>query len=252
MKLRRLKMTALAIVALMAMDASNFWPMDDLTHGQARAQIPIIANGLVNATIASVNAANTTTETLLYQYPIPAALIASWTALNNAFGAPPLHLRLNGLMRTAGGTGLGGNNAPATLGVNLGGSAATMTILNGLTLPSDLGSGTSCGSGAAMGVGACYAPVAIDVLFSPIATVTTQNCTDLRPCSYSVYMSGRFMTASIAANNNSLATELTVNTATLGTVNVLTSQTLNVLWRWGSAASVNTLNIYNGSLTIGW
>jgi hypothetical protein len=65
-------------------------------------------------------------------------------------------------------------------------------------------------------------------------------------------MSGRFMTASIAANNNSLATELTVNTATLGTVNVLTSQTLNVLWRWGSAASVNTLNIYNGSLTIGW
>ena len=44
--------------AILALDASNFWPMDDLAHGQARAQIPIIANGLVNASVASVNAAS--------------------------------------------------------------------------------------------------------------------------------------------------------------------------------------------------
>jgi hypothetical protein len=233
---------ALALVALLAVT---------LAPPSSRAQIPMLSQGMVMSTVASVNAANTTSETLLYQYPIPAALIASWTTNNTAFGAAPLHLRLTGLLRTAGGTGLGGNNAPATLGVNLGGASATMTILNGATLPSDIGAGTSCGSGAAMGVGACYMPMAIDVVISPIATVTTQNCTDVRPCAYSLFMTGRFMTASFTAAN-AQATEYAVNVATLGTINTQTSQTLNVLWRWGSASSVNAVNIYNGVLKLGY
>src|SRR6266850_6383023 len=145
-----------------------------------RAQIPMIANGLVTATVASVNAANTTTEVLLFQYPIPAALIASWTSSNLAFGANPLHLRLNGGIRTLGTVA----GVVATLGVNLGGASATMVVVNGGALPGDLGSGTAC-AGVAQGPGACQAPVALDVYISPIATVTTQNCTDLRPCQYS-------------------------------------------------------------------
>ena len=36
----------------------------------------MIAQGIIHATVASVNAANTTASTLLYQYSIPAALLA--------------------------------------------------------------------------------------------------------------------------------------------------------------------------------
>src|SRR5262245_8521517 len=87
----------------------------------SQAQIPLISNGIIHATVASVNVANTTSEQLLYQYPIPAALIASWTSNNTAFGAVPLHLRLNGGIRTLGTVaGVG-----ASVGVSLGGSAAT-------------------------------------------------------------------------------------------------------------------------------
>jgi hypothetical protein len=209
-----------------------------LASGEARAQIPMIANGIVHATNATVNAANTTTETLLYQYPIPAALIASWTSSNTAFAATPLHLRLNGSLVTNSTTGLGGGVGAATLGVNLGGSLATMMVVNGL-LPDNLGRGP---------LGA--APVGIDVWISPIATVTTQNCTDLRPCNVSLYMSGKFTTASITGVN--AATEITSNAVVLGTINVLQGQTLNVLWRWASAASSNSLNIYSGVLKLGY
>src|SRR5262245_50034209 len=214
----------------------------------SRAQIPMIANGVIHATVASVNVANTTSEQLLYQYPIPAALIASWTSSNIAFGAAPIHLRLNGGIRTVGTVG----GVTATLGVNLGGSTATMVVVNGNLLQSDLGSGTAC-SGAAMGIGACQAPVALDVMISPIATVTSQNCTDLRPCAYTLFMTGRFVYAStsqtgLAGNNHGFATENAYNVASLGTVNNLTGQTLNVFWRWGAAASGNSLNIYNGIL----
>jgi hypothetical protein len=243
MKLRRLKIAALAILALMAMDASNFWPMDDYTHGQARAQIPIIANGLVVATDASVSATNTTGEVLLFQYPIPAAFIASWTATNNAFGAPPMHLRLNGMIYTS-------STAPtATLGVNLGGASATMTVVNGATLQASLG-GSGQPSGGNQNL---LSPVALDVWFNPIATLTTTSCAGLGPCQYSLAMAGRFSTASITAQNTAnLATESTYNAATLGTINVLTGQTLGVFWRWGAASAQNSLNIYSGTLTLGW
>jgi hypothetical protein len=230
---------ALSLIALVALT----------TVGPARAQIPMIANGIIHATVASVNVANTTTEQLLYQYPIPAALIASWTSSNIAFGAAPIHLHLQGGIRTIG--TVAGN--VANLGVNLGGSLATFSVINAGVLPPDLGSGTACG-GFAVGIGACQAPVALDVYISPIATLTSQNCTDLRPCQYSLYMAARFVAASTAQSNvtQTWATETVFNVATLGTINVLQPQTLNVLWRWGAAASGNSLNIYNGVLKLGY
>src|SRR4029077_4947225 len=212
------------------------------------AQIPMIANGLVTATNASVNAANTTTETLLFQYPIPAALIASWTATNQAFAAVPLHLRLNGTLVTNSTTGVGGGVGAATLGVSLGGASASLVIVNGALLPDNLGRGSAC-NGVSAGVGPGPAPLAIGVWFAPIVTVTRQNCTDLRPCNQSIDMSGKFSTATSTGTN--VASDVTLNAVVLGTINVLQPQTLNVLWRWASAASTNSLNIYNGSLLIG-
>lgn len=233
---------ALALVALAVLT---------IAPPSSRAQIPMIANGMVHATVASVNSANTTAETLLYQYQIPAALIATWTSSNRAFGSAPLHLRLNGGIRTAGTVaGVTGNS----LAVSLGGSSATMLVVNGGALPPDLGQTTACG-GAAVGIGACQAPVALDVMISPIATVTTQNCTDLRPCSLTVYVAGRFVVASTtqAVANYQFGTETSYNAATIATLNLnQTSQTLNVLWRWGAAASNNSLNIYNGVLKLGF
>lgn len=219
------------------------------TVGPARAQIPMLAQGLVMSTDASVNAANTTTETLLFQYPIPAALIASWTATNAAFGAAPLHLRLNGTLVTNSTTGLGGGVGAATLGVNLGGANASLVLVNGALLPDNLGRGSAC-NGVSAGVGACPAPLSIDVWFAPIATLTTQNCTDLRPCNQSLYMSGKFSTATATGTN--YASDVTLNAVVLGTINVLQPQTLNVVWRWASAASNNSLNIYNGVLKLGY
>lgn len=217
-----------------------------LSVAPAAAQIPTPTHGIVHATVASVNAANTTAEILLYEYPIPAAYIASWTSANIAYGAAPLHLRLNGGIRTL------GSSPTATLGINLGGALATMVLVNGSSLPTDYGSGTAC-AGAAQGPGACQAPVAIDIVISPIATLTTQNCTDLRPCQYSMFMSGKFVAATTTQTTaGTFATEANFNAATLATINNRQPATLKVLWRWGGAASGNSLNIYNGVLKLGF
>lgn len=232
---------ALALVALLAV---TFSPPS------SRAQIPMIANGLVHATNASVSAANTTGEVLLYQYQLPAALIASWSQRNSLMpngAATPLHLSLNGTITTNSTTGLGGGVGAATLGVGLG-TGASMALVNGALLPSNLG-GTSCGFNA------CAEPVAIDLWFSPIATGTTStggqiNCAGFQPCQYSLFMSGRFRWSSRTTTN--FSSESAINFATLGTINVLQPQTLNVLWRWASASNQNSLNIYNGVLKLGY
>jgi hypothetical protein len=215
----RLRWLALSLIALVALSSV----------GPARAQIPMIANGIIHATNASVNAANTTTETLLYQYPIPAALIASWTASNAAFASTPLHLVLNGTVQST--TGVTAHLG--TLGVNLGSlTTASFVIANG----------------TAIETGGVSNAVHIDVWISPIATVTTQNCTDLRPCNVSVYMAGRmgYGTAGVTAG-----TETVANGFVLGTAAMNQPLNLNVLWRWSGAASGNTLNIYNGVLKLG-
>ena len=84
MRLRR-RLLPLALLALVLVA---------LPLSPVRAQIPMIANGVITATNASVNVANTTSEQLLFQYPIPAALMASWTTTNAAFASTPLHLVL--------------------------------------------------------------------------------------------------------------------------------------------------------------
>ena len=232
---------ALALVALAVVT---------IAPPSSRAQIPMIANGIIHATVASVNVANTTSEQLLYQYTIPAALLATWTTSNTAFGTAPLHLRLHGGIRTLGTVGgITGNS----LAVNLGGSSATMMVVNGAAIAPDLGSGNQCAGGTQPG--ACPAPVALDVYISPLATRTSQNCTDLRACNPSVYMAARFVTASttLVGGSNSFATENAYNAATLAVLNLNQSSfTLNVLYRWGSAASGNSLNIYNGVLKLGF
>ncbi len=231
----RLRWLALSLIAVFALT----------TVGPAHAQIPMLAQGMVMSTVASVNAANTTAETLLFQYPIPAALLASWTS-TNAFGSAPLHLRLNGTIVTS------GASPGATLGVNLtsaSGVVASMVIINGAALQQDLGRGLVCGGSSAGLTGACPAPASIDVYLSPIATLTTQNCTDLRPCNQSIYMAGDAKFASLSST--SVATISTYNTASLAAANINQALTLNVVWRWAVAASVNSVNIYNGVLKLG-
>lgn len=232
---------ALALVAL---------ALVTIAPPSSRAQIPMIAQGIIHATVASVNAANTTASTLLYQYSIPAALLASWTTNNTAFGTAPLHLRLNGLIRTAGTVGgVTGNS----LAINLGGSSATMLVVNGNALPPDLGQGNQCGGTSI--ANACFAPAALDVYISPIATLTSTSNVDLRPGQPSVVMIARFSVASTTQGqaNYQFTTETTYNAATLASLNLNQSAfTLNVNWVWGAAASVNSLNIYNGVLKLGF
>ena len=225
----------------------------------SRAQIPMIAQGIIHATVASVNVANTTALTLLYQYPIPAALLATWTTNNTAFGAAPLHLRLNGTIRTLGTVGGPTNN---NLTVTLGSTApiASMMVVNGGILPPDLGAGNNC-AGIAV-ANACFAPFTLDVMISPIATLTSTSDVDLRGASGggkpSVYMTARLSVASTTLGQNpafiGATTETTYNAATLAAVNLsgATSFPLNVNFQWGTAASGNSLNIYNGVLKLGF
>ena len=195
----------------------------------AGAQIPMIANGIVTATNASVNSANTTAETLLFQYTLPAAMLASWTTSNAAFASVPLHLKLNGYIQSTT-TGAG------TLGVNLGGSTATMLVANAMIINS----------------GNTVNPWHLDVWISPIATLTTTSCTDvIGSCNRSIYMSGRMAYGKQSGSSETLASESVSNGLVLGTTAMNQPQTLTVLWRWSAAASANTLNIMNGTLVVG-
>lgn len=244
------KRIAWLLLALLFIDWSpGIPPFPDET--QAQAQIPMLAQGLVMTTNASVNAANTTSEILLYQYQLPAALLASWTTTNTAFGSTPLHLRLNGTIQASGGAPV------ASLGVNLtplgsaqSSSVATLAIINGAAMQQDIGRGTACNGSANASPGACAAPFWIDVMLSPIATVTTQNCTDLRPCNASIYFAGQAQYASLSGT--SAATLTSYNAASLAAVNINQPMVINVNWRWGVAASINSVNIYNGELKLGF
>jgi hypothetical protein len=223
----RLRRHLVPVAVLVALIIAVEWapvvppePFDAI--GQARAQIPVIAQGIITATNASVNAANTTSEQLLFQYALPGALMASWTTSNTAFASVPLHLKLNGTVVS---TGAGAG----TIGVNLGSALATVSVSNsGYFTP------------------AAGGPIRIDAWISPIATVTTQNCTDLRPCNVSVYMAVRVE----SAFNNATGTQVQSGVA-LGTLPINVPVTLNVLHRWSAAASANSLNIYNGTLVVG-
>jgi hypothetical protein len=219
----------------------------------SHAQIPMIANGIIHATSASVNAANSTAEILLYQYPIPAALWASWTTNNQAFASVPIHLRLNGGIKTVGTVGgITGNSLAVNLTSQTGVQIATMVIMNGATIPADLGGG-ACG-GATQAPNACQAPITVDVVVNPIATLTTQNATDLRPQVFQAFLTGRVAVASTTQGvvSNTLATENAYNATTFSQANNNQTAVLNVVWRWGSAASGNSLNIYNGVLKLGF
>ena len=216
MRLRR-RLLPLALLALVLVA---------LPLSPVRAQIPMIANGVITATNASVNVANTTSEQLLFQYPIPAALMASWTTTNAAFASTPLHLVLNGtILSTGAGAG--------SFGINLGSSLATLSISNqGFFTPTTAG------------------PLRVEVWAAPIATVTTQNCTDLRPCNVSVYLSAQ-VTSAFQTTTGLVASSTIINGVTLGTLGMNVPATLNVLYRWSAAASGNSLNIYNGTLLLG-
>lgn len=211
---------ALALIAALAVTTAP---------PSSRAQIPMIANGIVMSTVASVNIANTTTEQLMYQYPIPAALLASWTTTNRAFGSAPLHLVLMGTVQSTGAGAL-------TVGVNLQSSTTTASML--------------AANGAILNTAAAGGPMQLDFWVSPIATLTTTNCTDLKPCTPGLYMRTRLSFQGIAVG----ATEVVLNGLSLPSAAGITNQatTLNVLGRWSAAASGNTLNIYNGVLKLGY
>jgi VanZ family protein len=62
----------IAIAILVAL-AVSFAPLSS----RAQSTIPMISHGIINATVASVNAANTTAEILLYEFTVPASFLAS-------------------------------------------------------------------------------------------------------------------------------------------------------------------------------
>jgi len=188
-----------------------------------------------NASITDVNSAS---EVSMFQYVVPAALIATSTNvtgtvtgtnyLSNAnsqawqMNAPqPLHFRAIG---TVG----GGQVSTLMLGVNLGGSTATVN-LNNITTG---------------GLGAGLQPARLDVYVIPIATTTaTPTSTN-----NSVFLVARFEYGGMTAAGGT-ATVVTSNT--IAALNVASPAQLNVVSRWQSAVSSSTLNFNNRILRIG-
>jgi hypothetical protein len=70
-----------------------------------------------------------------------------------------------------------------------------------------------------------------------------------------MYLAARAVMATTTQGNaiaGVAASETSFNSASISQANINQAMTLNVLWRWGAAASGNSLNIYNGTLKLGF
>jgi hypothetical protein len=217
----------------------------------AQSVFPIVGpSGTLIYSDASVTAVNSTSEVSVFQYIIPAAYVATASAVGNVatniftsgnqagtaginptgalWNVPqPLHFRAVGLLAGGAGTFL-------NIGVNLndgiappstGGGTATLTLNNIGVVGAIAGPGTLA---------------RLDVYIVPFATGTASpNSTN-----------NAFLTARFAYVNSS-GTETVVNSSVIAGVNFASPTRFNVVGRWTSANSANMWTLFSRLLKVG-
>jgi hypothetical protein len=244
-----MRQTVLRYLALVLIAALVLPP---LTVVRARAQsvFPIVGpSGTLIYSDASLSAVNSSAEVSMFQYIIPAAYVATASAVGNVatniftggnaagtaginptgalWNVPqPLHFRAVGMIAA-------GPLSTLNIGVNLndgiappssGGGTATLT-LNNINFTSTQ----------------TLTPVRLDVYIVPFATGTaTPNSTN------TAYMMARLEVPGTWA---SVATFSSVNV--IAGVNFASPTRMNVVARWGAASSLSSLTFFSRLLKIG-
>jgi hypothetical protein len=234
---RMLGRIALALIVVLLWDWSpDIPPLPGHSTAQVRAQtvFPLVGPGgtliYSNASVTNVNNGN---EISLFQYIVPAAYVATGTNVPAGAATPiftatattsslwetpqPMHFRALGLLA-------GGAATTLNLGINFGGTVATIVLNNNII-------------GAISGPGT---PARLDVWLAPIASTTaTPNAVN------NFFMAARF------AYVNSSGTETVVNGSTIAAVNLASPTVLNVVSRWGAAATGSMLTFFERILKLG-
>ena len=246
---RMLGRIALALLLVTVVDWAPGIPPDPLVGvAQVRAQqfMPVPASGLIMSSGASVTAVNSASEVSMYQYTVPAALIASATSVG-AVGTPiytgasasglstvplttvpaPLHFQAEGALAGAAGT-------TVNLGINFG------TITSGTQAAGTQGLATVVLNNNIAVANTFPTPVYVDVWIQPIATTSaTPNAIN------TVFMVARMQFL------NASGTLTTTNQATIAAINLASPTQLNVVARWAAASSNSTLTLFSRILAIG-
>jgi hypothetical protein len=245
-----MRQTVLRYLALVLIAALVLPP---LTVAPARAQsvFPVIGpSGTMIYSDASLTAVNTASEVSIFQYLIPAAYVATASAVGNVatniftsgnqagtaginptgalWNVPqPLHFRAIGLLAGGAGTIL-------NIGVNLndgiappstGGGTATLTMNNINIVGAIAGPGTLA---------------RLDVYVVPFATGTASpNSTN------NAFLTARF------AYVNAAGTETVVNSSVIAGVNFASPTRFNVVGRWNAAGSSSMWTVFSRLLKIG-
>lgn len=197
-------------------------------------QFPSPANPTIVWSNASITAANTSSEVSFFQYVIPPGLIATSNVVPSGTNAPtylsnanaqtwqmyapqPLHFRAIGTISGAAGT-------TVNLGINLGGTAATVNLNN--ILPG--------------GITPALIPARLDVYAVPVATTTaTPTSNNVTMLLYARFEFGTINAATISEAN------------TIATFNLASPTQMNVVAKWAAAANTSTLNFMQRILRIG-
>lgn len=218
-------------------------PLPD--HAVAQAQFaPIPASGLILYSGASITAVNTTNEVSMFQFLVPAGLIATAVSVG-AVGSPiytgtsasglstvpltttpaPIHFHAEGAIAGAAGTtvNLGINFGSLTPAIDLSPILATLVLNNNLVSSNTL-----------------YTPAFMDVWLQPIATTSaTPNAVN------TAYFTARFSWV------NASGTLTTTNAATVTNINLASPAQLNIVARWAAAATGSSLIFFSRTLAIG-
>lgn len=186
------------------------------------------AGGIVHFSTASSTCVNTATACTLYSYTIPQGLMATGTiapatattTVPNISTSPTLHFVGRGVLST--------QSSPGTLnvGVNFGGSTATLALVNGITPVASLSN----------------QPVTLEVWVNPLVTGTDTGANTVVLSARLAYQNGA---------TAALASETTFNANVVGTTSVRSAQTLSILWRWTTASNSNAITLYQRTLGVG-
>ena len=222
--------TVLCLLALLALPVAAW----------AQPLPPLVGpGGILQYLTASVSLYNTTAEGILYNTSIPGARVATAPAINTTTlwsTTAPLHLKMLGTINT------GAGNPVLSVGVNFGGSSATLALLNSVLMPGHIGN----------------LPLQLDVWLSPIASfaatnITGNNVTVFLSARLSHQATATIINPSFGSGQSAIAgaTQITFNSSVLGTTQLASPVALNVFARWQAASGLNSLAIYQRILKIG-
>jgi len=205
----------------------------------AWAQLPRLVGpgGVLEYNTASVSLYNTTAEGILYNTSIPGAYVATAPAINTTTlwsTTAPLQLKMLGTINTSAG------NPVLSVGVNFGGSSATLALLNNVLMPGNMAN----------------LPLALEVWLSPIASfsatnITGNNATVFLTARLRHQATGTIINPDSGRYSTPGATQVTFNASVLGTTRLASPVTLNVFARWQTANGLNAIAIYQRILKIG-